>query len=149
VQIVSSGASSTYKTAAMMPGVTEVQAGSYLTGDARYIDEWSDFDPALTVLTTVISRPSARRVTVDAGQKKLSSDAGLPIVKNLPGLRLTALNEEHGILEADESAASPRVGDQVEIIPSHGGTTINLYENIHARRGNRIGQVFEITGRGK
>lgn len=149
VDIVSVGASSTYKTAAHVAGVTEVQAGSYLTGDARYLAPWSDFECALSVLTTVISRPKQTRVTIDAGQKKLSSDAGLPRVKNCDGVRLVALNEEHGILEAVDSASSLHVGDPLEIIPSHGGTTINLYEKMYGVRGEKVETVFEILGRGK
>lgn len=149
VNIVSSGATSTFKTAGSFPGVTEVQAGSYFTGDARYLAEWSDFECALSVLTTVISRPNARRVTIDAGQKKLSSDAGLPLVKNRDGERLMALNEEHGILDAYQSAQSLRVGDQIEVLPSHGGTTITLYDKLYGVRGERVETVFEIKGQGK
>lgn len=149
VNMVSSGATSTYKVAGSFPGVTEVQTGSYLTGDARYLAGWSDFECALSVLTTVISRPSAKRSTIDAGQKKLSSDVGLPLVKNCDGVRLVALNEEHGILDATGSAQSLRVGDQVEVIPSHGGTTINLYEKMYGVRGERVEAVFEVSGRGK
>lgn len=149
VKIVSVGASSTYKTAAHIPGVTEVQAGSYLTGDVRYLASWSDFECTLSVLTTVISRPNPSRVTVDAGQKKLSSDAGLPLVKHCDVMRFVALNEEHGILEATDSAAAVRVGDHLEVIPSHGGTTINLFEKMYGVRGEKVETVFEISGRGK
>lgn len=149
VHIVSAGASSTFKTAAHIPGVTEIQAGSYLTGDARYLAPWSDFECALTVLTTVVSRPNSTRVTIDAGQKKLSSDAGLPLVKNCDGGRLIALNEEHGILEALGGSSSLRVGNPLEIIPAHGGTTINLFDKMYAVRGAQIETVFEIAGRGK
>jgi D-serine deaminase-like pyridoxal phosphate-dependent protein len=149
VKNVSVGASSTYKTAAAIQGVTEVQPGSYLTGDARYMAEWSDFECALSVLTTVVSRPNAKRVTTDVGQKKMSNDAGLPLVKNAAGLRCVALNEEHCILELDETARDYCVGDKVELIPCHGGTTINLYDRMYGMRGDMIEQVFEIEGRGR
>lgn len=149
VKIVSVGASSTYKTAATIAGVTEIQPGSYLTGDARYQQEWSDFECPLTVLTTVISRPTPTRVTTDVGQKKMSSDAGLPLVKDAAGLRCVALNEEHCILERDENAADVRVGDKLELIPFHGGTTINLYDKMYGVRGETVETVFEIEGRGK
>jgi len=146
---VSVGASSTYKTAATMAGVTEIQPGSYLTGDARYQQEWSDFECALSVLTTVVSRPTPTRVTTDVGQKKMSSDAGLPLVKNVMGLRCVALNEEHCILEREETAADVRVGSKLELIPFHGGTTINLYDRMYGVRGTDIETEFEIAGRGK
>jgi D-serine deaminase-like pyridoxal phosphate-dependent protein len=149
VNIVSVGATSTYKTAARIPGVTEVQPGSYLTGDARYLAEWSDFECALSVLTTVVSRPNATRVTTDVGQKKISSDAGLPLVKHEPGLRCVALNEEHCILERATGAREYCVGEKIELIPFHGGTTINLYDRMYGMRGETVTQEFEIAGRGK
>lgn len=149
VNIVSVGASSTYKTAALIDGVTEVQPGSYLTGDARYLAEWSDFECALSVLTSIISRPNATRITTDIGQKKMSSDAGLPLVKNANGLRCVALNEEHCILERDEVTNDFCVGGKIELIPFHGGTTINLYETMYGVRGENVEMVFEIAARGK
>lgn len=149
VKIVSVGASSTYKTAATIAGVTEIQPGSYLTGDARYQQEWSDFECALSVLTTVVSRPNATRVTTDVGQKKMSSDAGLPLVKTMEGLRCVALNEEHCILERETNSVDVRVGDKLELIPFHGGTTINLYDQMYGVRGTQIETIFEIAARGK
>ena len=70
VRVVSSGATSTYRTAGAFAGITEIQPGSYLLGDAKYRRTLPEVETALTVLTTVISRPSVRRVTIDAGQKK-------------------------------------------------------------------------------
>lgn len=149
VHTVSVGASTTYKIVATIPGVTEVQPGSYLTADARYLAAWSDFEPALSVLTTVISRPHPTRVTTDVGQKKMSSDAGLPLVKNGNGLRCLALNEEHCILERADDAPNFHVGDRLELLPFHGGTTIPLYDRIHGVRGDTIETVFEIAAQGK
>lgn len=149
VIIVSVGASSTYRTAATIPGVTEVQPGSYLTGDARYSAEWSDFECAISVLTTVVSRPLPNVVTTDVGQKKMTSDAGLPLVKHEPGLTCNALNEEHCILERAESARDVRVGEKLELIPFHGGTTINLYDRMYGLRGEQVESIFEISARGK
>src|SRR4029453_82037 len=94
VPIVSAGAASTYRIAGAFPGITEVQAGSYLLSDGRYRRMLPEFACALSVLATVISRPSPARVTIDAGQKKLSPDGGMPEPK-LAALRVVALNEEH------------------------------------------------------
>lgn len=149
VKIVSVGASSTYKTAATIPGVTEIQPGSYLTGDARYAAEWSDFEPALSVLTSVVSRPLPNVITTDVGLKKMTGDAGLPAVKHETGLTCRALNEEHCILERAASARDVQVGEKLELIPFHGGTTINLYEQMVGIRGGQVESVFEISARGK
>lgn len=149
VKIVSVGASSTYKTAATIPGVTEIQPGSYLTGDARYAADWSDVECAISVLTTVVSRPLPQVVTTDVGQKKMASDAGLPLVKNEKGIHCEGLNEEHCILLRDATAREVRVGEKLELIPFHGGTTINLYDCMYAMRGEQVESIFEISARGK
>jgi len=143
VRIVSAGSTNTLRIAAKYRGITEVQPGSYLTSDARYRD--SEFKPAISVLTTVISRPNRTRVTTDAGQKNLTQDEGLPKVKNRDDVRVIALNEEHGILEAT-GEKEIRVGDKIEIIPSHGGTTINMYSQMYGMRGERVEDVLEIVG---
>jgi D-serine deaminase-like pyridoxal phosphate-dependent protein len=143
--VVSVGATSTSRVAAAIPGITEIQPGAYLLGDARYRRTQALFGCAVTVLTSVISRPNARRVTIDAGEKKLSTDAGLPEVC-LPGLRVTALNEEHGLLERDPDGPDLRVGDRLEVLPSHAGTTINLYDRIYALRDGRIAAIWRVLG---
>jgi len=99
IEIVSAGATSTYKITGSYPGVTEVQAGSYLTMDAEYHGWFPEFEIALSVLTTVINRPSQKGVTTDAGKKKLTEDEGLPQPKASDQLKMVALHEEHGILE--------------------------------------------------
>ncbi len=148
VPIVSAGATSTYRTAGAFPGVTEVEAGSYITMDDEYHGFFPEFEIALSVLTTVISRPSAEVVTTDAGAKKLTTDEGLPVPKDSRGLRLKALNEEHGVLELSDAARRIAVGDKLEIVPSHGCTTFNLYDQVCGLRDDRLEVVWEIAGRG-
>ncbi|MBC7345807.1 MAG: DSD1 family PLP-dependent enzyme, partial [Clostridia bacterium] len=41
------------------------------------------------------------------------------------------------------------VGDKVEIIPSHGCTTINLHDGYHVLRQGRLEAIWPIAGRGK
>lgn len=147
VAVVSAGASSTYKLAGAYPGVTEIQPGSYLTGDLKNRRTQPDFEVALSVLTTVVSRPNTTRVTTDAGHKKLSSEAGLPQPRDADGLTLTALNEEHGLLDLG-AGRRVRVGDKLEILPSQAGTTINLYDYVYGIRGEHVAAVWPIAARG-
>ena len=61
-------------------------------------------DCAAAVLATVISRPTPRRVVIDAGSKSVAKEAKLArawlgIVKNLPGAVLERVYEEHGVIE--------------------------------------------------
>ena len=81
VKIVSGGGTGTYAITGAYPEMTEIQAGSYVFIDSSYrgvegIGE--EFGCALTMLTTVVSRPQPTRVIVDAGAKVLTSDSGTP-----------------------------------------------------------------------
>ena len=42
-----------------------------------------------------------------------------------------------------------KVGDRVEFIPPHCDPTVNLYDHIHALRGDRVEAVWPIAARGK
>jgi len=76
-----------------------------------------DFEQAITVLTTVISRPEKGRAVTDAGLKSLSADEGLPVCK-VPGVSVLRLNEEHGHLKIEDPDPDLKVGDKIEIIPA-------------------------------
>jgi len=150
VEIVSGGGTGTYQIAGSRPPLTEVQAGSYVFMDASYkaIDGMDAFDCALTLLSTVVSRPHERRAVVDAGAKVLSTDQGLPVPLGVPGAQVGGLSEEHGRL--DFAAPSPlRVGDRVSLLPSHCCTNVNLHDRLYAVRGERVEAVWEVAARGR
>ncbi len=147
-QIVSAGGTGTFEITATTPGVTEIQAGSYVFMDGAYRRVRSDFECALSVLTTVIHR--RRRVLItDCGMKALSHEFGLPTGYDLP-LTCLALSEEHGHVGIDEGhELDLSIGDRIRILPSHGDTTINLHERYFALRGEEVEEVWPIIGRGK
>ena len=70
---------------------------------------------ALTVLTTVISRPNPTRVVVDAGRKAMSWDAAIPRALEVPAVQAIKLSAEHCQLELDAPSAIPRIGDRVQV----------------------------------
>ena len=145
---VSGGGTGTYDISGQFPGVTEIQAGSYATMDASYQKLGLGFECALTVLTSVISRPTRDRAVCDAGMKAITNEFGLPVVKDLPDVKLARLSEEHGRLELQE-ASDLRVGDKIELIPSHGCTTINLNDRFYGLRDGRVEVVWPIAARGR
>lgn len=150
VEIVSSGGTSTYRITGDYPGVTEVQAGAYATMDTQEGGmEGVDFDYALTLLTTVISRPYPEKALLDCGLKSITRDMGWPGFKDLEGVELIALNEEHGHLRLKNPSRELRVGDKIELIPSHGCTTINQHDKFYAVRRGKVEAVWEIMGRGR
>ncbi|HXZ86767.1 MAG TPA: alanine racemase [Myxococcota bacterium] len=145
-EIVSSGGTGTYDLTGTVPGITEIQAGSYVFMDGRYREVRSDFEPALTLHTTVIHR-RGRLLVTDAGVKSLSSDFGLPTGFEL-GARVVALSEEHGHVLVDEGVELAP-GERIRLLPSHGDTTINLHERYYAARGDQVEAVWAIVGRGR
>lgn len=148
VRIVSAGATSTHRITGATPGVTEVQAGSYLTMDAEYYSWYPEFEITLSVLTTVISRPSSKAVTTDAGSKKLTQDSGTPMAKDGESLKVVAFGEQHGMLEIIDDRYRVSVGDKIEIVPAHGCTTFNLYDEVYGMRGDRCEAIWPVAARG-
>ncbi len=147
VGIVSAGGTGTYNIAGAYPGVTEIQAGSYILMDGKYAGVLQDFECALTLLCTVTSRPARDSAILDAGMKAMTFEFGMPELINAPGASFAFLSEEHGHLYLED--ADPKVGEKIEVIPSHGCTTINLHDKFYAVRGQRLEAIWDIAGRGK
>ena len=130
---------------------TEIQAGSYIFMDVDYkkVDGFpADFENALFVLATVMSRPVAERAVVDAGLKALSVDSGMPAVRGRPDLEYQRASDEHGVLLVRDAGAPLRVGDRLWLIPGHCDPTINLYDWYVGVRGGRVEALWPITARG-
>jgi D-serine deaminase-like pyridoxal phosphate-dependent protein len=140
-EIVSAGGTGTYDITGNWPDVTEVQAGSYVFMDGAYRNVRPDLGrPALTLLSTVISRRGAR-ATIDAGMKSLTNEFGPPMVKDT-AIKVAHLSEEHGAVAAGESSLEP--GSKIEIIPSHNDTTINLHSEYYVVRGDEVVATWPI-----
>lgn len=151
--IVTTGGTGTWRRCAAHrdAGVTEVQPGSFIFMDTDYRNAiGGEYGHALSVLATVISRPAPSRAIVDAGLKALSVDSGNAEPKNLPGVNYRHWGDEHGVLSWEE-AQDPglRVGDLVELVPSHCDTTVNLYDRYFVLRQGRLEATWEIMARGR
>jgi D-serine deaminase-like pyridoxal phosphate-dependent protein len=150
VEIVSCGGTGTYWLTAAQPGVTEIQAGGGVFCDVHYAKDFAVEHPyALTVMTTVISRPTPNRIICDAGKKTMSSDASMPEPLGLGQVRAARLSAEHGTIELNDPSETPRVGDRLEWVVGYSDTTVHLHEEIYATRKGRIEAVWPILGRGK
>ena len=110
--IVSAGGTRTWWLTASTPGVTEVQAGTYVVMDAFHSGLEGGFEHAVHIATTVISRAPGRLI-VDVGSKTVAASE----LSRLEGLDLPVLrfDEEHGIFACDDRAtrrhaAAPRAG---------------------------------------
>jgi D-serine deaminase-like pyridoxal phosphate-dependent protein len=128
--------------AARTPGVTELQAGTYVFHDSHN-EEFipGTFQQALTLLTTVIS-VKERYAVADTGAKSLTNEFGPPM--SVDGrIKVARLSEEHATLTG-EGIAQLRAGDRIEIVPSHGDTTLNLHDAYYVRRGDEVIDTWPI-----
>ena len=148
--IVSCGGTGTFPYCVKQPGVTEVQVGGAIFNDEHYRTHFNiDLPCALTVLTSVTSRPTPTRVILDAGRKAMSMDAALPRALDMPGVKHMKLSAEHTTLELDAPSDRPRIGERVEFVVGYGDTTVHLHEEMVALRNGRVEAVWKVAARGK
>jgi D-serine deaminase-like pyridoxal phosphate-dependent protein len=148
--IVSCGGTGTFPYCAQQPGVTEVQVGGAIFSDMHYLTHYHvDFAPALTVLTTVTSRPTPTRIVVDAGKKSMSGDAAMPAPRGLPTISAMKLSAEHSKIELEQPSAAPRIGDKIELVVGYSDTTVHLHEEIVGVRAGLVESVWRVAARGK
>lgn len=145
--IVSAGGTGTYDITGRVNGVTEIQAGSYVLMDTAYAKLDIPFEQAMWVLGTVVSRPSPTLAVLDSGHKACTEDHGNPSVRGIEGASVMFLSDEHASLMIP--ADSPlRVGDRVQLVPSHIDPTINLHDVFYVIEGDAVVDVWPVTARG-
>lgn len=143
-RIVSTSGSASTGIASHTPGVTELQAGTYVFHDSHH----EAFTPgiyryALTLLATAIT-VKERYAVCDAGMKSLSNDHG-PSLSRDGSFKAARLSEEHAHLTGP-GIASLQPGQKVELVPSHGDTTLNLHDVYHVVRNGRVVDEWPILG---
>ena len=130
--------------------VHRVSPGTIVYNDRSSLKELPDygFVPAVLVLSTVVSRPLADRVTCDAGHKAVSADAGVPTCEALgwPGLVGLKPSEEH--LPIEVSGETPARGELLYLLPTHVCPTVNNFDRAIIIRGGQMVGVEPVTARG-
>jgi D-serine deaminase-like pyridoxal phosphate-dependent protein len=149
VQIVSCGGTGTHAFSSRVAGVSEIQAGGIVFNDMYYSQFGLDHDFALTVSSTVTSRPTSLRIVTDAGRKTMSRDTALPVPVGLYGVKSVGLSAEHGQIDLDEPNLSVKVGDRLHWIVGYADTSVHLHEHMYGVRDGIVEVVWPILGRGK
>jgi D-serine deaminase-like pyridoxal phosphate-dependent protein len=145
--IVSAGATGTYDITGRIDGITEIQAGSYVLMDSAYAELDIPFEQALTVLGTVLSRPSPTLCVADCGHKACTFDHGRPGVKGIQDASVLLLSDEHASINLPaDFPITP--GDRIELLPSHVDPTINLHDVIYALENGTVIDVWPVAARG-
>ena len=127
-----------------------ISPGTVVFHDQRSADETPELDlvPAAVVLARVVSRPSATRVTCDAGSKSLAAEAGDPcaFVLGHPELVAGRPSEEHLPLDVT-SGPPPARGTPLYLVPRHVCPTVNLAEEAVVIEKGRVSAIVSVAGR--
>jgi D-serine deaminase-like pyridoxal phosphate-dependent protein len=114
------------------------------------------FQPAVLVLSRVVSHPRPGIVTADAGHKAVSADAGVPtcVVVGHPHLTPRAPSEEHLPIAVDtnvpvENGGVPEVGKILYLLPRHVCPTVNNFDHALLVRNGAIESVENVSARGR
>jgi D-serine deaminase-like pyridoxal phosphate-dependent protein len=143
-RILSAGGTSTWVWTANHPGITEIQAGTYVFNDNYYRHMAPEFEQALTVQATVISAARDRFV-LDAGGKSVAGGEETSIV----GQRYSSVrfHEEHAICDGPDRS-SLKIGDSVQLVPGDAANTINLHDVYYVIADGRIADIWPVIPRG-
>ncbi|HXD87634.1 MAG TPA: D-TA family PLP-dependent enzyme [Urbifossiella sp.] len=130
----------------------ECSPGTFVLHDAGYGARFADLagiTPAAVLITRVISRPTANRVTLDLGNKAVAAD---PLLEkrvkllDFPDYRAVGHNEEHLIVET-AGAAKYRPGDVVYALPGHVCPTVALHKEVLISEGGQIVGKWTVAAR--
>ena len=155
-EIFSGGGTGTYNIYHLVPGFTDVQAGSYIFMDMQYVaignvdgqPVYDDFEPSLTVLATIVNNRFPGRLTTDAGAKALTLNVPHAGVIGEPDMDYNAGSDEFGSITFKEARKTWRMGEKMELIVPHCDPVVNEYDYIYGIRNDRVESVLSITARG-
>lgn len=140
-------------------GVTEIRPGTYILMDgsqSNAIDSYAH--SAASVLTTIISKPTAERVITDVGAKGLTAQSrskgltkteGFGKIKEYEGVYVHGVFDEHAIIYNAEFSEKVSIGDKVRIIPNHICPVSNLYHKAYIIKNDEVVKEIEIAAQGK
>jgi D-serine deaminase-like pyridoxal phosphate-dependent protein len=154
VPCVSGGGTACMAKAHERKEVNEHRAGMYIFGDRNLVNlgAMKLEDCALSVLATVVSRPTADRGILDAGSKSLSSDLlgqdGYGQILEYPDARIVGLSEEHGHVDFSACRNRPTIGERVSILPNHCCVVVNLFNQLVGMRGGKVETIWPVAARG-
>lgn len=154
--IVGGGGTGSYYFESTSGVYNELQCGSYAFMDADYgrildkegkrIDQ-GEWENALFILTSVMSRAKPGKAIVDAGLKAQSVDSGLPVIFGRDDVTYVKCSDEHGVVE--DLGNVLRVNDKLRLVPGHCDPTCNVHDWYVGVRGGKVETLWPVSARGK
>ncbi|GAK69493.1 hypothetical protein RRU01S_07_00180 [Agrobacterium rubi TR3 = NBRC 13261] len=153
--IVTSGGTPSLFDAHLVSSATEHRAGTYVYNDRSMVraGHCTMDDCAMTILATVVSRPTPDRAILDAGSKALTSDllgfSDYGHIIEYPDAVITGLSEEHGTVDLSKCTGKrPEIGEKIRIIPNHTCVVSNLQDVMTFHRNDVVTRVEPVAARG-
>lgn len=107
------------------------------------------FEPAVKVLTRVISLPGYNKICIDLGHKAVAAENDITkriFFPDYPHLRPLSQSEEHMVLETDEQQ-SFIPGDLLIGIPYHICPTVALHESLYEVQNGNVIKEWNVMAR--
>jgi 3-hydroxy-D-aspartate aldolase len=155
-ELVSGGGTGSYRFESTSGVYNELQCGSYAFMDADYgrirdehgqrIDQ-GEWENALFILTSVMSRARPGQAVCDAGLKAMSLDSGLPVVHGRDDVAYINASDEHGVIEDKHGVL--RINEKLKLVPGHCDPTCNLHDWYVGVRDGKVEVVWPVSARGK
>ncbi len=129
----------------------ELAPGTCVFHDSGYGSAFPDmdFEPAVVMLTRVISRPTPDRLTCDLGNKSVASDppkGHRVLFPDLPDAEQVLHNEEHLVLQTP-LAEQYHPGDELYAIPKHVCPTSALHKQAYVIEAGNVVEMWDVTAR--
>jgi D-serine deaminase-like pyridoxal phosphate-dependent protein len=93
---------------------------------------------------------------IDAGTKALGREPmrgsgadGFGVLLDRPEVFVRTMSEEHGILDLSRTDWTPRVGEQVRVIPNHVCIVVHLNDTIIGVRNGVVETSWPVAARGR
>jgi D-serine deaminase-like pyridoxal phosphate-dependent protein len=130
----------------------ECSPGTTAFWDAGYATLLPDmpFEPALLLLTRVVSRPGSNRLCLDLGHKAVAAENPHPrvVLFGLEDATAVGHSEEHLVLETPRAADFP-VGSVLYGVPWHVCPTVALHDQAVVVRDGRADGHWRVAARGR
>ena len=158
IKIVATGSTPTFFDVVSDPNINYLRPGNYPFYDNIQLSlgVCEEKDCSLTVLGTIISRPSDDLFIVDIGSKCLGLDkgahgssliSGFGKVKGHDELVVIGLSEEVSKIKI-EGETNLKVGDKIQIIPNHSCSAANMTNYIIGFRNDTVERIIDVDVRG-
>lgn len=150
-RIVAGGTGSFPVYASFDDAALELSPGTCAFHDVGYGQMFPDLDfqPASLLLTRVISRPTADRVTFDLGYKAVASDPPADrrvSFPDIPDAQLVLQNEEHLVVQT-EHAEKYEPGDELLAVPRHTCPTSALHKQAFIISEGKLIDRWDVAAR--